>query len=79
MVTLAAPEAAAGSDLWLWGERGRSTAPTESGDPAVALRVAAAELASNARTGRLTHPCDARFGCAVTRVLAMAQAQLDQS
>lgn len=77
MVTLSAPEAAAGCSLWLWGERGRSTAPTESGDPAIALRVAAAELAGNARTGQLTHPCDVRFGCEVTRVLATAQAQLE--
>jgi len=79
MVTLSAPGAAAGSDLWLWGERGRSTAPTQADDPVIALRVALAELADNASAGRLAHPCDVRFGCEVTRVLAMAQDQLDQT
>ncbi len=79
MVTLSAPEAASGSDLWLWGERGRSLAPTQAPDPVIALRVALAELADNARAGRLAHPCDVGFGCEVTRVLAMAQAQLDRT
>ncbi len=79
MVTLSAPDAAAGSDLWLWGERGRSVAPTQADDPVIALRVALTELAGNVRTGQLAHPCDVRFGCEVTRVLAQAQAQLDRA
>ena len=79
MVTLSAPEAAAGSDLWLWGERGRSAAPAQADDPVIALRVALAELAENARAGQPAHPCDVGFGCEVTRVLAMAQAQLDRA
>lgn len=77
MVTLSAPDAASGSDLWLWGERGRSMAPTQADDPVIALRVALTELADNARAGRLAHPCDVAFGCEVTRVLAAAQDQLD--
>ncbi len=79
MLTLSATDAASGSDLWLWGERGRSVAPTQADDPVIALRVALAELADNARAGRLAHPCDVRFGCEVTRVLAMAQAQLGRT
>ena len=75
-LTLSAPAAAAGFDLSLWGEQGRWTAPPLEGDPVSALRVALTELSDSARTGRLTHPCDVRFGCDVTRVLAMAEAQL---
>jgi predicted dehydrogenase len=75
-LTLSAPAAAAGFDLSLWGEQGRWTAPPLAADPRTALRVALAELSENARTGRLTHPCDVRFGCDVTRVLATAEAQL---
>ncbi len=75
-LTLSAPAAAAGFDLSLWGEQGRWTAPPLAADPLSALRVALTELSDSARTGRLTHPCDVRFGCDVTRVLAMAEAQL---
>jgi hypothetical protein len=41
-----------------------------------ALRTAAAELIAGAVAGRVTHPCDVRFGRDITRVLAEAQAQL---
>jgi predicted dehydrogenase len=76
-VTLGAPEAADGFDLQVWGERGRSAVPRLAADPVVALRVALTELASNARSGNLGHPCDAEFGLEVTRVLAQAQLQID--
>ncbi len=77
-VTLGAPEAAAGFDLQLWGEHGRSAAPAGTDEEAVpALRVAITELAANARSGRLDHPCDVRFGRDVVHVLAEAQRQLD--
>jgi hypothetical protein len=42
-----------------------------------ALRTALTELAEGARAGRTDHPCDVRFGHAVGRVLAGAQAQID--
>jgi predicted dehydrogenase len=76
-VTLAAPEAAEGFELQVWGANGRSAAPGTSGDSAVPLRLALAELAGNARSGHLAHPCDVHFGVAVGRVLASAQRQID--
>ncbi len=76
-VTLSAPETAAGLDLYVWGEPGRSAMPAEPGLAEEALRVAITELAGNARSGRLDHPCDVRFGRDVLRVLAEAQRQLD--
>jgi predicted dehydrogenase len=75
-VTLAAPEAAEFLELFLWGPAGRSVAPTESGDPVAPLRTALTELADCAGSGRRDHPCDARFGRDVTRVIAEAQRQI---
>lgn len=74
--TQGAPEAAAGVTVFVWGEAGRSLMPVELADPVAALRTAAAELVAGAAAGRLTHPCDVRFGRDITRVLAAAQAQL---
>jgi len=76
-VTLAASEAAEGFELYLWGEHGRSAAPAESGDSALPLRTALAELAGNVRSGHHAHPCDVHFGVAVGHVLAQAQRQVD--
>ena len=76
-VTLSAPEEADGFDLQVWGERGRSAMPPLADDPLTALRIALTELAGNARSGTPSHPCDAEFGLAVTRVLAQAQLQID--
>ena len=76
-VTLSAPAAAAGTNLFVWGEAGRSVMPTAPVDPVQALRLAVAELAAAAAAGRSAHPCDARFGQEVVRILATAQAQLD--
>jgi predicted dehydrogenase len=76
-VTLSAPAAADSFDLYLWGEPGRSTAPGETSEPTVALRLALTELADNARSGRLAHPCDVQFGLAVGGVLSEAQRQID--
>jgi predicted dehydrogenase len=76
-VTLSAPPAASGNNLFVWGEAGRSIMPATPVDPVEALRVAAGELAAAAGAGQLEHPCDVRFGREVVRVLAAAQAQLD--
>jgi predicted dehydrogenase len=76
-VTLSAPEAAEGFDMYIWGEQGRSSAPPETDQPQRALRVALTELADNARSGRPSHPCDVNFGRDVGRVLAEAQRQVD--
>jgi predicted dehydrogenase len=75
-VTLAAPEAAAGLSVSLWGEAGTSIAPVRQGQPADPLRTAVAELAQAARAGQVSHPCDVHFGRAVGRVLADAQRQI---
>jgi len=76
-VTLSAPPAASGSNLFVWGEAGRSVMPSTPFDPVQALRTAAAELVASASMARPEHPCDASFGREVLRVLAAAQAQLD--
>lgn len=76
-VTLGAPEAADGFELKVWGEQGLSELPQLADDPVVALRVALAELADNARSGTSSHPCDVRFGRDVTHVLERAQHQID--
>jgi len=77
-VTGGAPAAAAGFELSLWGEHGRSAAPTTADDdPVAALRVALTELAGNARAGRQSHPCDVWFGRDVGHVLAQAQREID--
>ena len=77
-VTVGAPEAAEGSEGFLWGEGGWSRLPGEPGRPVAALRLALTELAANIRSGRTDHDCDVRFGRDVNRVLADAQRQLDQ-
>lgn len=76
-LTLGAPEAADGFDLQVWGEQGRVAVPPLADDPTGGLRVALAELAANARAGRTSHPCDVRFGDAVTRVLAQAESAIE--
>jgi hypothetical protein len=75
-VTCSAPESAVGNECYLWGEPGTSMLPTGTFDTVDALRIALAELAANARSGQVTHPCDVHFGAAVTHVLASAQQQL---
>ena len=74
--TQSAPEAAAGVTVFVWGEAGRSLMPVELVDSVAALRTAASELIAGAAAGRVTHPCDVRFGRDITKVLAEAEAQL---
>ena len=76
-VTLSAPSSAGHTDLYLWGQAGWSTAPVEAPQPVIPLRTALTELAANARSGQVSHPCDVQFGRAVGRVLAEAQRQID--
>src|SRR6516165_1619638 len=75
-VTLSAPRAASGDNLFVWGEAGRSVMPAGPFDSEEALRTAAAELVAAAESGTLSHPCDVRFGREVVRVLAAAEASL---
>jgi len=76
-LTLSATEAAAGFEVYVWGESGRLAAPIGSVDRVTALSTALGELAANARAGQTGHPCDVRFGRDVGRVLAEAQRQID--
>ena len=76
-VTLGAPDLADGFDLQIWGSHGRSAIPSLAHDPVPALRAALTDLVASVRSGSRDHPCDARFGRDVTRVLALAQHQLD--
>src|SRR5580704_14098203 len=48
-VTLDQPQNAEFSELYLWGEPGRSVCPVETEDPVLPLRTALTELAANAR------------------------------
>jgi predicted dehydrogenase len=76
-VTLGGPEAGGGLDLYVWGDPGKSAAPAGTSNPVTELRAALTELASNARSGQVAHPCDVRFGQAVVHILADAQRQID--
>ena len=76
-LTLGAPEPADGFELQIWGDNGRTRMPPLAEDPTLALRVALTELAANARARSTSHPCDVRFGQAVTRVLAQAESGID--
>jgi predicted dehydrogenase len=76
-LTLSAADAAAGFELYVWGESGRLAAPAGSADRVTVLSIALGELAANARAGQVRHRCDVRFGRDVGRVLADAQRQVD--
>ncbi|HEY7143692.1 MAG TPA: Gfo/Idh/MocA family oxidoreductase [Streptosporangiaceae bacterium] len=77
--TLRAAEAAEGFELYLWGEAGRSALPADPNEPVSQLRVALAELADNARSGAVAHPCDVHLGRRVTAVLASAEEQIERN
>ncbi len=74
--TLSAPPAAAVAELFLWGEHGRSAAPMKTVEALPALRIALAELAANAASGQVSHPCDVHLGHAVGRILTAVQRQI---
>jgi predicted dehydrogenase len=74
-VTLSASVAAEWSELFVWGDSGRSEAPAHAGS-LPALRVALSELAGVARAGEGSHPCDVHFGREIVRVLAEAEGQM---
>ena len=76
-VTIGAPVSAEFAELYVWGEDGRSVAPAETEQAVTPLRTALTELAANARSGQVSHPCDVQFGRDIGRVLADAQRQID--
>jgi predicted dehydrogenase len=71
-VSIDAPEAAAVTDLVVWGPRGRSWMPAGSLPPEAALGIALRELMAAAESGQLDHPCDVRLGRDIVAVLAEA-------
>jgi predicted dehydrogenase len=75
-VTLGAPPAASATNLYVWGEAGRSIMPSSGWDAVDCLRTALSELLAMAAAGEVKHPCDVRFGRDIGRVLAAAEAQL---
>src|SRR5262245_4692843 len=76
-VTISAPMSAEFAELYVWGGAGRSVAPAETEQPVTPLRTALTELAANARSGQVSHPCGVQFGRDIGRVLADAQRQID--
>jgi predicted dehydrogenase len=78
-VTLSAPPAAAATNVYVWGEAGRSIMPNAPWDPVECLRTALSELLTMAETGQVKHPCDVRLGRDIACVLAAAQSQLDKA
>lgn len=78
-VTLDQPRNAEFAELYLWGEPGRSVCPAEAEDPVIPFRTALTELAANARSGQVSHPCDVRFGRDIGRILADAQRQISKA
>jgi len=74
-VSIKAPDAAAVSDLVVWGPRGRSWMPAGTLPPEAALGVALGELMAAAESGQLEHPCDVRLGREIVAVLAEAAEQ----
>jgi predicted dehydrogenase len=78
-VTLSAPPAAAATNVYVWGEAGRSIMPNAPWDPVECLRTALTELLAMAETGQVKHPCDVHFGRDIVHVLAAAQSQLDKA
>jgi predicted dehydrogenase len=75
-VSLGAPPAAGGFDFSVWGESGMESLPAEGHDSKQALCVALQELVDSARSSKPEHPCDARFGLEIVRVLAEAERQI---
>ena len=60
------------------GPRGLTTVPRDSSDPKIAYTAALNELLGNIRAGQVPHACDVRFGAAIVRALAEAEAQISK-
>jgi predicted dehydrogenase len=75
-LTLDAPAEAINVELSLWGAAGLSSMPQGNASPDDAYALALRELMANIAAGQASHPCDVRFGAAVTGVLAEAEQQI---
>ncbi|MDT6987650.1 Gfo/Idh/MocA family protein [Streptomyces lusitanus] len=74
-LSLTAPPAAAGAMVELRGVSGVTALPQARHDAVAAFGRAADALIAAAGSGR-PHPCDVRFACTVTRILATAETLL---
>lgn len=70
-LSLSVPEAAARSELSVYGETGWERMPAAAGDPVRAHQAASTSLRQSAMSGE-AHPCDAAFGREVVAVLERA-------
>ncbi|WP_298332055.1 Gfo/Idh/MocA family oxidoreductase [Haloactinopolyspora sp.] len=77
-VSLAAPSAASGFRVRLWGGDGHAVMPSSDQPPADAAALAVSELMDAARRDDPAHPHDVRFGRMVLETLAAAQDQLTE-
>jgi predicted dehydrogenase len=75
-LSLSVPPAAVGSSIYVYGEHGRDSAPTDPPDAVVAHGAALDALIDLAARPGAGHPCDVRFGARVVEILAAAEASL---
>lgn len=75
-VSLTVPEQAAVLRFDVYGDAGWTSIPSDHGVLPEQAHAAAVQALLVAAAGGPAHPCDARFGAEVTRVLAQAAAQL---
>ncbi|MFC5381330.1 Gfo/Idh/MocA family protein [Aquipuribacter nitratireducens] len=78
-VSLTVPPDAAALRCEVYGQHGWTSIPADHGTTAVEALGHALRALEQAARGGQPHPCDARFGADVVRVLAAAQEQLDQN
>ncbi|WP_336923446.1 Gfo/Idh/MocA family protein [Aquipuribacter sp. SD81] len=76
-LSLTVPPQAAALRCDVYGEHGWTSVPTDHGTSALEAHGLAVAALLRAAAGGPAHPCDARFGADVVRVLADAQVQLD--
>ena len=78
--SIAVPRSGAGDDILFLGESGRSVAPEIRWDDTSAERAYAAAIAAlvdQVEGASPGHPCDARFGAEIVRVLDAAERSID--
>lgn len=73
LLGLDACPAAATKEFAFFGQAGVAVLPEPADGPVRAYRTAVAELVEAVVTGRLTHPCDARFGRDIVSILAAVE------
>jgi len=75
-LSLSVPQSAVGTQVYVYGEHGRETAPSAPADTVAAHQAALDALIALAANPSAGHPCDVHFGARVVEVLAAAEASL---